>query len=990
MIDAFETSVRITPDHIFFTYVDPSGKEAPYTYWQARIISAALARRLISMGVNQGDTILTDATNSPELVFLILASCYGGFSLAMLDPSLSDAEKLSRTLSLERSGVKIAQRLDHERLLQLLGSSRNLSFEQLDESDVIVRISGTPKWERSIMGERQDIIDDTVHFAEREAHLFDSNMIAVTVFTHGEHSKSRAVSLTWTQLILSSELANEALCEKGKTFMQERLPFSGRNSIDLPPKNKGQVSTRVNPNSQSYDCSWQCVYSLSNIRGFQILVRSVIGKMPLRIYETFDAEVVLDDCERARVTHISLSDRMLQDLLTVEEWRADLSPTSKIRISDYQCILINDISFNPHTVERALDLDARIFAGYGIPETSGLIAESLITSKFSGGMRLLEDYDVHIVDADEDGFGKLAVKGPGVFNGYLNTSTPFTVDHYFITGQTATVYDGLLYIKNKTSDMFESDGESIYPAEISEALRHIPGVSAVHVFGIADANHGNIPIAVIERSDPSLTAELVERTARPWLMGASMPRAIHIMDALPRTSNGRLDRIAIETMFVQTITIKKITLHHVRIPFRSCASTPYGELKYRDSVIVELEDAMNRVGLGECMSFDNEAFGSETLPLDVQYMKDVLSPSMISRSMRHPREIEGIFSKLPDIERYPIAAAAFECAVWDLYARMNEKPLWDVINQEYCKIQQALDGGSSDPYSIADKPDVFSNGADERDDHNNPDRTSEAYSVTDSNAIFNGVEATVASDAVIEQDSTPVVLANSHSAVSDGYKRLKICVSPGKGFASVRSIRRTFPNLLITLDANGSFTEQDIEQLRAYDPLQIGWIEEPISMEVGKNGSASALSRLDRLQSKIATPICIDDSYSNSNEAYRILDHPNLKCIAIKIAKFGGIEPTLRFIAKAKRLGCVIWMGGMYESAIGRRFSAAFETLPDILFPGDIEPVSRYFTTDITYPPYEAQNGNITLNNYGYKSGIGCILDNNAMSKVEVEKLILQ
>ncbi len=47
-------------------------------------------------------------------------------------------------------------------------------------------------------------------------------------------------------------------------------------------------------------------------------------------------------------------------------------------------------------------------------ETSSQIANALVDKRFDGGMKLLSGYTVRVVDPDAEGFGKLAVRGPGV------------------------------------------------------------------------------------------------------------------------------------------------------------------------------------------------------------------------------------------------------------------------------------------------------------------------------------------------------------------------------------------------------------------------------------------------------------------------------------------------------------------------------------------------------------------------------------------------
>lgn len=994
MIDAFETSVRINPNRVFFTFVDSSGQELSFTYKHARVISAALARRLKNQGVMPGDVVIAEVSNSPEYVFLILASAYAGFTIAAINTNLSESDRVAQALALERCGHRVAMHIDDLRLHNMLRRCRDIVNRLVDESTVIESISGTPRWERSIMGQKQDIIDDTVHFAEREAHLFDASCTALILFSGPGSSKSKAMPLSWNNLMQASAAANYALNEKGRQLWQERLPLGNRNSVNFLPSDPTNAAT-----SAGSECSWQCAYPLSNIRGYQTLVRSVVGRSSLRLYETFDAELILNDRERSRVTHISVSNKMLQDLLTVEEWRLDIQPNARVRLAEYQCILIDGRRFEPRTIERATDLGVRIFAGYGIPETSGVMAGSLITPDFRGGMRLLEGYDVHIVDADDGGFGRLAVKGPGVFDGYMNSSAAFTVDHYFITGSIAALYDDCIYIKDRSTATIVVDGEHVYPAEIAEALRHIPGVSDVHVFGIADAAHGRMPVAVVERKDASVTSDTIIQMSRQWLTDANMPRRIYVSDSLPRLENGKLDRPTIEEIFRSSMKIARMTLHHVRIPFNGARASNQTGLSYRDSIIVELEDSLGRIGLGECPALANakdpQGAISDSIQDELLFLRNVVAPSVVGHTFFHPRYTEEILSSLADIEEHPTAASAVECAIWDLYGHISEKTLWSLINEEYARIVESnMPEGMPEP----DMPRV---------------------------AKIEGVAAEVNADAIIDLDTPPVTMANAHNAVAAGYNRLKLRVTPERGFASVRSLRRAYPDLLVTLDANRTFGTADLEQLLAYDSMSIGWIEEPFAPEVAKRlaaeiargehddllserttetgGRNNSLRFADRgqdaenatdmfkalscIQNVMGTPICVDESYRNARDAEEFLYSDNLHCISLKIAKFGGIEPALRFMAHAKLLGKVVVMGGLEETGIGRRVSASFETLPGVLFPGDIGSISRYFEVDVTYPRYEAFDGEVVLNAGGFEYGIGCILDEDQLSRVELERI---
>lgn len=542
MIDFFESSVRINPDGEFFTFIDDSGEEFAYTYWEARLASAALARRLQAAGVRSGETVAIDLPNGPEYVLLMLAAAYGGLSMVMIEHGLSESEKLSCMFEIERAGVNVSHKIDSILAAQLLRDVRSLPT---DDGGIVTSIYGQSRRNRSIMGENQDVIDDTIHFAERAAHLFDRDALAVVMFSggrqesaEGKRRKLKAVPLTWAQLLDASVVANSCLGAGATRLWQERLPF-----------NSFSASSSARTSEPASASVWQCVLPLGSIDGLQSVMRSVVGKTPFRLHTGADAEQILRDAERNRITHVAVDDSLLQDLLTVEEWRFDAVPGVSSRLSRYQCVLLAGRTRSPRTIKRAYDLGARIFTGYGIPETAGTIASTLITSDFQGGILPMDGYDVRIVDQDEEGCGRLALRGPGVFGGYLNTRTPFTVDHMFIADEKASLEGGQIHLQSRSKDMFVSAGQNIYPVEIADVLRHVGGVSGVHVFGVNDSRCGMLPVAVIERNDPALTPQVVEETTRSWFSTFTVPISIFVFDQLPRTEHGKLDRPAIESIF---------------------------------------------------------------------------------------------------------------------------------------------------------------------------------------------------------------------------------------------------------------------------------------------------------------------------------------------------------------------------------------------------------------------------------------------------------
>lgn len=907
MIDLFESTAQARPESVFLSYVNSAGEEMTFTYRQTRLLAAQLARRLRDKGVFPGDMVSVDLPNCPLYVMLALAAAYGGFGLVALNHRLTDAEKLLRLLELERCGVRIAYRVDAENEPRL--------FEQVCNS-LLRGDARVGRVDDSLGG----TVEDAIHFAERAAHTFDPARRALIMFTSGTTGKPKGAELTWSNLIEAAQASNRVL----------------------------------SPRSLSRGL-WQAVLPFFHIGGFQVLVRSVCSRWPVRIYERFDAARVLRDGVELHATHISVVDKMLQDLL-----REDSAA-----LAQYQCILLGGGPLNANTVAQGLAARVRLFASYGMTETASQVANTLITPQFTGGLRLLPGYSARIVEPDAEGFGRLALRGPGVFSGYVNARAAFTVDGFFLTGDTAALHEGCLYIRERTADMFVSGGENVYPAEIVDALVRVPGIADAYVFGVPDARWGRRPAAVVELTPdaPPLSAGIIKDALARRLSRLYIPEQICIVDEMPRVGIGKIDRIACESLFRQHIDVKKVVLHRVRLPFSKPFKTPKETLTYRELVIVEVVDKKGRVGLGECTAFDTDWYLPEVLADDLAFMREVLAPRVIAGTYLHPREVAADLMAVEGAERFPMAVSAIEMACWDLYGKVTEQPLWALLGEEFDRLTRVA---------------AFC-------EEETPDGGPAASPVrrTRPRQVYSG--------AVVGLGTPAQTVAEVRDCVRQGYRRVKLKVAPGKGLPAVRAVRRAFPNLLITLDANQSFSLHHMAELRAYDSLDIGWIEEPLNLPAaGVSRHENALARLASFQHTLAMPICVDESFVNAEEASRIFSYPELRCAMVKIGKFGGIQRALEFVHRALSEGREVCMSGMYDTGISRFAHAAFQTLPGVVIPGDLGAADRYFDADLTEPPYEAPQGIITLNASSHDWGIGCDLVPCALAEVRQRRYVVE
>jgi long-chain acyl-CoA synthetase len=101
--------------------------------------------------------------------------------------------------------------------------------------------------------------------------------------------------------------------------------------------------------------------------------------------------------------------------------------------------------------------------------------------------------------------------------------------------------DGFLYINDRRSDMVISGGVNVYPAEIEACLLSLGGVRDCAVFGIPDAEFGEVLAAHVEPHDGAgLTVEEVREHVRTRLAGYKTPRVVEFSDSLPREDSGKI------------------------------------------------------------------------------------------------------------------------------------------------------------------------------------------------------------------------------------------------------------------------------------------------------------------------------------------------------------------------------------------------------------------------------------------------------------------
>lgn len=192
------------------------------------------------------------------------------------------------------------------------------------------------------------------------------------------------------------------------------------------------------------------------------------------------------------------------------------------------------------------------------------------------------------------------------------------------------------------------------------------------------------------------------------------------------------------------------------------------------------------------------------------------------------------------------------------------------------------------------------------------------------------------------QDTAEELLEKIERELAAGYQRIKVKIKPGWDVTVLEQIRSRFPSIKLMADANSAYSLADLPHLKTFDRFDLMMIEQPLGW--------NDLLDHSRLQRELSTPICLDESIHDADDARKAIEISAGRIINIKLGRVGGYTGARRVHDVCRSAKIPVWCGGMLESGIGRAHNIAISTLPGFTLPGDISASQRYWRQDIIYP----------------------------------------
>jgi o-succinylbenzoate---CoA ligase len=263
---------------------------------------------------------------------------------------------------------------------------------------------------------------------------------------------------------------------------------------------------------------WLCCLPLAHIGGLLVVLRGVLLGAPVAIHPAFDPSAFTTE---TGAVFTSLVPTMLRRLLDAG---VDLAP--------YRAILVGGTELPSADHERAA---ATIVRTYGLTESCGGVV-------YDG--RALPGVEIRLDDE-----GAIELRGPTLMNAYRSdpeaTSRAFTSAGWLATGDVGQIdASGLMRVVGRRDELIISGGEKVWPQEVEAAVRAHPKVREVVVAGRSDPEWGErvaIWVVPVDPRDPP-TLDDLRTFSTQTLARHKAPRELVLVEALPRTSSGKVRR----------------------------------------------------------------------------------------------------------------------------------------------------------------------------------------------------------------------------------------------------------------------------------------------------------------------------------------------------------------------------------------------------------------------------------------------------------------
>ncbi|MEM1322735.1 MAG: o-succinylbenzoate synthase [Bacteroidota bacterium] len=347
----------------------------------------------------------------------------------------------------------------------------------------------------------------------------------------------------------------------------------------------------------------------------------------------------------------------------------------------------------------------------------------------------------------------------------------------------------------------------------------------------------------------------------------------------------------------ENITLNYLELYWLDLPQKKVFQSGIGTRKSKETLLIKWVDQEGRAGYGECSCRPDPYFSAEFLEAAALALQHFIAPQL-----KAAQSYEEVLRLMHKVRGWNFIKAALEAAMHQVAKQLpGFKPLEERLAME--KTEKVPVGISLGIYK-------------------------------DKNEFYEVVE----------------------EAIREGYQRLKFKISPAVDTRFFDHINALLfdQQVYVSFDANGSFGEADLDKLAYFANTYEGCIEQPTPPD-----RFDLLLHAKRLHPQLK--VCFDEEVEHIGDLVKLHSLNIIDELNLKVGRVGGISSSVRILNYCHQHGIPCWMGGMFETGVGRLQNLEIAAFMNGARAHDLSPSSRYFEEDIISPEIEMTGGFIDV-----------------------------
>ncbi|MFC4783126.1 class I adenylate-forming enzyme family protein [Nocardioides sp. MAHUQ-72] len=289
------------------------------------------------------------------------------------------------------------------------------------------------------------------------------------------------------------------------------------------------------------------VLPLFHVYGLNAVLGGVLRhRAKLVLAERFDPQGTLDLIEDEACSVVPVAPPVFAHWQDVEHLEERLGPV--------RLLLSGSAPLSAELVERfGKRTGIPVHQGYGLTEASPVVTSTLCSERLQPGSvgAALPGIGLRLVDdagrpAEGEDPGEIQIAGDNLFSGYWPDGAGGPdAEGWWSTGDVGLLdASGDLFLVDRVKDLVIVSGFNVYPVEVEEVIREVPGVTEAAVIGVADGTTGEAVVAYVRApgADPAATVDAVRLHCGQRLARFKQPSRVEVVDELPLTATGKVQK----------------------------------------------------------------------------------------------------------------------------------------------------------------------------------------------------------------------------------------------------------------------------------------------------------------------------------------------------------------------------------------------------------------------------------------------------------------